>query len=152
MRTNGESGWEWQPVNPALPEHRLTSAVTVQIPVGRDQAYWSDLPAVADAIIGGWQYTTAVRLYSGRPIFFNTLQVSGNPKLDNPTRDLWFDTTKFAAQPAFTPRTNALMIDSPRGWYQFSSALRSPRYRCSRAPMSRFNSRRPRISATVPVA
>ncbi len=106
LTSGGESGWEWQPVNPALPEHRFTSALTVQIPIGRDQAYMNDMPAVLDAILGGWQYTTTVRLYSGRPVFFNTNQVTGDPTLESPTRALWFDVTKFAAQPAFTPRTN----------------------------------------------
>ena len=37
MTSGGKSGWEWQPVNPALPEHRLTSAFTWQIPVGRER-------------------------------------------------------------------------------------------------------------------
>ena len=73
------------------------------------------MPAAVDALVGGWQYTTAVRVYSGRPIFFNTLQVSGNPKLDNPTRDRWFDTSKFAAQPAFTPRINPVFYQGLNG-------------------------------------
>ena len=75
LTSGGESGWEWQPVNPALPEHRLTGAFTWQIPVGRNQAYLDDMTRLARrASLGGWQYTTAVRLYSGRPIFFNTLR------------------------------------------------------------------------------
>ncbi len=36
----------------------------------------------------------AGRFYSGRPVFFNTSYVvSGDPTLDNPTRDKWFDTS-----------------------------------------------------------
>ena len=35
MTTSGQEGWEWQPANPALPEHRLTAALTWQLPVGR---------------------------------------------------------------------------------------------------------------------
>ena len=48
-------------------------------------------------LIGGWQYTAAARFYSGRPLLFTTSYVvNGNPKLDNPTRDRWFDTSVFA--------------------------------------------------------
>jgi hypothetical protein len=113
--SGGESGWEWQPVNPALPEHRFTTALTVQIPIGRGQAYMSDMNTALDAVLGGWQYTTTVRLYSGRPVFFNTNAVSGDPTLDNPTYDLWFDVAKFAAQPAFTPRTNPVWYSGLNG-------------------------------------
>jgi outer membrane receptor protein involved in Fe transport len=136
LTSGGERGWEWQPVNPALPEHRVTGALTWQIPVGRNQAYGSDMPAALDAVVGGWQYTTTIRLYSGRPIFFSTNAVSGNPKLDDPTRDLWFDVTKFAAQPAFTPRTNPVFyegLNGPGAWFVDMTVNKSfqmgPRYR-----------------------
>jgi hypothetical protein len=124
--SNGKSGWEWQPVNvnnsgQALPEHRLTGAFSWQIPVGKNQAYWSEMPTALDYVIGGWLYSTAVRIYSGAPILFNNAYaVSGNPKLDNPTRDMWFDTSKFAAQPAFTPRSNPVYFDGlngPMAWF-----------------------------------
>ena len=95
LTSGGESGWEWQPVNPALPEHRLTGAFTWQIPVGRNQALPRRHAAVLDAIARRLAVPRrAVRIYSGRPCFFNTPAVSGNPKLDNPTRDQWFDTSQ----------------------------------------------------------
>ena len=136
LTSGGEDGWEWQPANPALPEHRLTGAVTWQIPVGRNQAYLADMPYLLDAVVGGWQYTTAVRLYSGRPILFtNANAVSGDPTLDDPTRDLWFDTSKFAAQPAFTPRLNPVYFDGlngPGAWFVDMTMTKSfhigPRY------------------------
>ncbi len=121
LTSNGDSGWEWQPVNPALPEHRVTAAVTWQLPVGRDQRFLSEMPTALDYVIGGWQFTTTGRYYSGRPVLFgNAYQVSGNPKLDNPTRDQWFDTSKFSAQPSFTPRTNPVYFDGlngPSAWF-----------------------------------
>jgi hypothetical protein len=105
LRTNGESGWEWRPTD--TPAHRLTTAFTWQIPVGRGRAVGSDWNAALDAALGNWQYTASGRFYSGRPVFFNTSYVvSGNPNLDSPTRDRWFDTTKFAVQDSFTPRSN----------------------------------------------
>jgi hypothetical protein len=116
LQSGGETGWEWQPPNPALPAHRVTGALTWEVPVGRNRTYLSDIPALADYVIGGWQYTTAVRFYSGRPVLFtNANAVNGNPKLDSPTRDRWFDTSVFAAQPAFTPRTNPVSFDGLNG-------------------------------------
>ena len=74
------------------------------------------MPALLDAVLGGWQYTAAGRFYSGRPVFFNTSYVvTGNPKLDNPTRDKWFDTTMFAVQDTFTPRTNPVYYEGLNG-------------------------------------
>jgi hypothetical protein len=36
-------------------------------------------------------------------VFFNTSYVvTGDPTLSNPTRDKWFDTSKFAVQDTFT--------------------------------------------------
>jgi hypothetical protein len=121
LTTGGEEGWQWQPTNPSLPEHRLTGVLTWQIPVGRDRAWLSNVPTALDYVIGGWQYTTAARLYSGRPVLFgNAYAVSGNPKIDSPTHERWFDTSLFAAQPAFTPRTNPASYDGlngPGAWF-----------------------------------
>jgi hypothetical protein len=121
LQSGGKEGWHWQPSNPALPEHRLTGAVTWVLPVGRNQALLSDMPAALDYVLGGWQYSSAVRVYSGRPVLFtNALAVSGNPKLDSPTRDRWFDTSMFSSQPAFTPRTNPVYFDGlngPGAWF-----------------------------------
>ena len=58
--TTGE-GWEWRPTD--LPQHRVTGAVTWQIPIGRERAFLSDLPLALDMVIGGWQHT-AIRFYS----------------------------------------------------------------------------------------
>jgi hypothetical protein len=104
--SNGKDGWEWRPTG--LPAHRLTTAVTWQLPIGRGHAWLSDIPRPLDFVIGGWQYTTAARYYSGRLLLFNqTLVVDGNPKLDNPTNDRWFDTTKFhGLQDTFTRRNS----------------------------------------------
>jgi hypothetical protein len=121
LQSGGREGWEWQPTNPSLPEHRMTAAVTWQIPIGRDRAFLESLPAALDYLVGGWQYTSALRAYSGRPVLFtNALAVSGNPTLDSPTFDRWFDTTMFAAQPAFTPRTNPVFyegLNGPGAWF-----------------------------------
>jgi hypothetical protein len=107
LTSGGEEGWEWRPTD--SPTHRMTIAGTVQIPVGRGQRYGSDMSPALDAFLGGWQYTATARMYSGRPLLFTTSYVvtEGNPKLDNPTNDRWFDTSKFiSTQDSFTPRNN----------------------------------------------
>ena len=63
-------------------------------------------------MLGGWQYTATARYYSGRPLLFTTSYVvDGDPTLDNPTRDRWFDTSMFAVQDTFTPRSNPWYFD-----------------------------------------
>ena len=114
LKSNGEDGWEWRPTD--SPTHRVTGAITVQIPVGRGRAYLSDMSTALDMVLGGWQYTATGRYYSGRPLLFGTSYVvTGNPKLDNPTNDRWFDTSKFAVQDTFTPRSNPWYYDGLNG-------------------------------------
>lgn len=110
INTTGE-GWEWRSTD--QPTHRVTTALTWQIPIGRDRAFLSDLPTAVDAIVGGWQYSAAGRFYSGRPVFFAaSLIVDGDPKLDKPTNDRWFDTSAFKGlQDTFTPRNNPYTYD-----------------------------------------
>jgi hypothetical protein len=93
--------FEWRDTD--TPRRRLTSAVRWDLPVGRGKWLLGDAPKAVDMIVGGWSFTTTTRLYSGRPLFFTqNLLVSGNPKLDNPTKDKWFDTSKFARLPTTT--------------------------------------------------
>jgi hypothetical protein len=114
LQSGGEDGWEWRPTD--TPVHRFTTAFTWQIPVGQGKKYGSDWNSALDAVLGNWQYTASGRFYSGRPVFFNTSYVvSGNPKLSSPTRDKWFDTTKFAVQDTFTPRSNAYYYSGLNG-------------------------------------
>jgi hypothetical protein len=118
LQSGGDSGWEWRPTD--LPAHRVTAALTWQVPVGRDRALFSDMPQALDFVLGGWQYTTAMRYYSGRPLLFNTSYiVDGSPKIDSPTRDRWFDTSKFSVADEFTPRTNPWYFDGLNGPHVF---------------------------------
>ena len=88
LTSGGDSGWEWQPTNPSLPEHRFTTALTWQLPVGRGRRYGSEMPLILDYVVGGWQYTNGFRYYSGQPVLFTTaMVVNGDPKLDDPSRD-----------------------------------------------------------------
>jgi hypothetical protein len=121
LTRGSDAGWEWRPyaeanATGANPRHRFTGAVTWQLPIGRDRAFLSDMPTALDLLVGGWQYTTTARFYSGRQVIFpNSYIVTGDPTLDEPTRDRWFDTSKFAVQDAFTPRTNPWVFDGLNG-------------------------------------
>ncbi len=114
LTSGGEEGWEWRPTD--SPTHRVTAALTAQIPVGRGQRFGKDLPAALDAVVGGWQYTATLRSYSGRPLLFGTSYiVSGNPKLADPTNDRWFDTSMFRVQDTFARRNNPWFYDGLNG-------------------------------------
>jgi hypothetical protein len=110
-------GLDWRPtqqagVSAAAPRHRITAAATLEIPVGKNRRFFSDMPRALDVALGGWQYSLSARYYSGDLLLFqNSYVVDGNPKLDNPTRDQWFDTSKFHVADAYTPRSNPWYYD-----------------------------------------
>ena len=112
QQTGDDSVLEWRPTlmagqSASAPRHRITGAATIEIPVGRNRRFLSNLPAGVDAVLGGWQYSVSARYYSGALLLFqNSYQVDGNPKLSNPTRAQWFDTTMFHVADAYTPRSN----------------------------------------------
>jgi hypothetical protein len=111
LKSDGKDGWEWRPTAD-VPAHRFTGAVTWQIPVGKGRAFGSTMPTALDYVVGGWQYSLATRWYSGRPLLFTTSYVvTGNPKLDTPTRDKWFDTSMFSQADTYTPRSNPYYYD-----------------------------------------
>jgi carboxypeptidase family protein len=104
--------FEWRDTD--TPRRRLTSAVRWDIPVGRGRWLLKDAPKAVDMMVGGWSFTTTTRLYSGRPLFFTqNLLVSGNPKLSNPTKDKWFDTSKFARLPTTTNADGTVNNNDP---------------------------------------
>ena len=85
--------------------HRFNHALTWELPVGRGRWLLKNAAKPVDLALGGWQLTTTNRWYSGRILQFNqNLIANGNPKLKDPTRDRWFDTSVFAALPARTAK------------------------------------------------
>ncbi len=88
------------------PRHRLTLAGICEVPVGRNRALLAHAPSLADAVVGGWSLSGIYTYNSGPFLRFGPALVSGNPRIDNPTRERMFDTSKFTRQPAYTPRTN----------------------------------------------
>ena len=57
--------FEWRDTD--TPKGRFVSAVSWDIPVGRGRWLLKDANKAVDAVVGGWQFTTTSRLYSGRP-------------------------------------------------------------------------------------
>ncbi len=90
--------FSWIPTDAA--RHRFTNVITWDIPVGRGKMFLSRAPKIVDYILGGWRLSNTSRYYSGRLLRFGfgtKLNVTGNPVLENPTRDGWFDTSVFSA-------------------------------------------------------
>jgi TonB-dependent receptor-like protein len=96
--------FSWQ--ESANPRHRLTLAGTWELPVGRGRQFASSMPRVLDYAIGGWDLSGIMTWRSGFFIRFGALEAIGDPRVDNPTPNRWFNTQAFRQLPAFTPRTN----------------------------------------------
>ena len=104
---------EWSISAHDLPQSWVTSAV-YELPVGKGKKFLAGMPAVANAVFGGWEVATTTRLNSGLPLQVtaaNNLASYGflvqrpniaNAKdleLSNRTPEQWFNTTPFK-QPA----------------------------------------------------
>jgi Carboxypeptidase regulatory-like domain/TonB-dependent Receptor Plug Domain len=92
-------------------KHRFVLSSVWDLPFGSGRRWASG--GVGDAILGHWQLSGIVTVATGRPftVFLNTGVNNGAPSwpnrigsgtLDNPTADLWFDVTAFAAPPPNT--------------------------------------------------
>jgi hypothetical protein len=92
--------------------HSFVNALVYEMPVGKGRKYMADMHPVANAVLGGWQVSTIVRLASGLPLAFtspNTLGAYGfqtqrpnvanltDAAVDNPTPARWFNTAAFSA-------------------------------------------------------
>ena len=88
------------------PRHRISTAGTYEFPFGKGRKYMSNSSAWIDGVLGGWQVVGAWYFTSGDFLRFGTMLAGGDPTIPNPTPKRWFDTSKFAQQPAYTPRSN----------------------------------------------
>lgn len=108
------------------PHHRISSAGTYELPIGRGRTYMSNIPRAADFLVGGWKVTGVITFTSGDYPRFNNgyppptgagMLVTGNPCLSNPTPQHWFNTGAFQLLPANTYqlRTNPLQFSCLTG-------------------------------------
>lgn len=94
-------------------------AHTYELPVGRGRTLLANAPGLLNAIVGGWSTSSILLWNSGSFLRFPQAIVEGNPKVDNPTRNQWFNTSSFKVPEAFTPRTNPWQypgLTGPRYW------------------------------------
>ena len=88
--------------------HKFNVGGIYELPFGKGRKYGASMNKFANAIAGGWAISGIFQYISGEYLRLPGALVADNPKLDNPTRDRWFDTTKVTRLPAFTRRTNPL--------------------------------------------
>jgi hypothetical protein len=98
--------------------HRLVFSYLYELPFGRGRYFGSSAPAVAQWLIGGWQFNGITTLQSGTPlritgnntagafggvVYANNLGRTGEIKVDAHERlNRWFDTTAFRQPDPFT--------------------------------------------------
>ncbi len=107
----------WQPA--ANAKQRFTGAAIYELPFGKGRKHMNSLPKAADAILGGWAVSGLFTYTTGLFLRWGGLDISGNPKIDNPTQSQWFDTSKIKQLPGFTRRSNPLQyagLTGPRFW------------------------------------
>jgi outer membrane receptor protein involved in Fe transport len=116
--------------------HRLVVTNIWQIPYGRGRTHGGSIPAVADAILGGWAVNGISSIYSGLPFTpsssVNTLNGSGNQRPDRigdgvlprseRTLQRYFDVTAFRTPAPFTFGNSGVNILKGPGTVQFDIA------------------------------
>ena len=96
--------------------HTLTLSGIYELPFGQGRKYGSGMHKALDYVVGGWSVSGIYRYVQGSRLQFPTqLLVNDDVKLDNPTRQEWFNKASFARQPAFTRRSNPWFVDGVRG-------------------------------------
>src|SRR5262249_28757642 len=90
--------------------HKFNAGGIYELPFGKGRRFGSNMNRLADGVFGGWAISGIWQAISGEYLRFQAAVISGNPKIDSPTRDHWFDTTKVARQPDFTRRSNPLQL------------------------------------------
>ncbi|MGB2716341.1 MAG: TonB-dependent receptor, partial [Vicinamibacterales bacterium] len=104
--------------------HRVALSGILELPVGRGRRYGSNMNAVLDKIVGGWQISGIYQFQTGRPVgnFGNLLLVGSVDDIGIPagerTLTRWFNTAVFnqvsAQQLVSNVRTFPLRFDSVR--------------------------------------
>ena len=98
--------------------HRLVLSALYEIPFGRGRRFGASVPALLDAVFGGWQINGIITVQSGTPLTISANNTAGlfnpvtranwngqDPRLDTRREDRllrWFDTTVYSQPQAFT--------------------------------------------------
>ena len=107
---------EWSTSAHDVPNSFVTTII-YDVPVGRGKKFAAHLPAVADAVVGGWEFSVIGRLINGLPVQVtapNTLSQYGigvtrpnvtslnNLGVSNQNPGQWFNTAAFSAPAPYT--------------------------------------------------
>lgn len=106
--------------------HLLAANAVYEVPIGKGRKYLSDLHPVANAVVGGWQFSSIYSFNSGEPLTFivpgatlgngrNTRPNLGpDLKVSDQTADRWFNPAALTAPALYTFGNSGLSIlDSP---------------------------------------
>lgn len=104
---------------------RLVASGVFELPFGKGKAWASDVPAVVDYIIGGWQANTITTIQTGSPLIvrgannfaLNYPNLVKDPTLFGEDRGVakWFDTSAFANPPDFVVGNAPRTLPNTRG-------------------------------------
>ncbi|HUQ91276.1 MAG TPA: carboxypeptidase-like regulatory domain-containing protein [Bryobacteraceae bacterium] len=95
--------------------HRATLAGTYDFPIGKGKRLGSGMHPVLNAAVGGWQVSGIYTYRSGEFLRFPQADVTGEPFIDNPGPQKWFNTGAYAVPTPFTPRTNPYQYSGVTG-------------------------------------
>jgi Carboxypeptidase regulatory-like domain len=96
--------------------HRATIAGTYDFPIGKGRKIGSSMHPVLNAAFGGWQISGIYTYRSGEFLrFANQMDFVGDPFIDNPGPQKWFNTDAFKVPTPFTPRLNPYQFDGITG-------------------------------------
>jgi hypothetical protein len=107
---------DFQMIDTRDPRHYIRTAGTWELPFGKGRKYGGNANRFLDALIGGWATSHIMMWNSGPLLTFGAMNVTGDPKIDNPTTDKYFDTSVFSQLQPYTPRTNPWYHDGLRGF------------------------------------
>ncbi|MBI1353511.1 MAG: carboxypeptidase regulatory-like domain-containing protein [Acidobacteria bacterium] len=124
--SRGRNGAYWDPVDmydqvPTLQKDPLQGSTFTlggiyELPFGHGRQFGAGMPKALDLIVGGWSTSGIYRYVQGELLNFPAqVLLTNDVKLDNPTRQQWFNTAAFERQPAFTRRSNPWFVDGVRG-------------------------------------
>jgi hypothetical protein len=98
--------------DPSIRTHYLVANYVYELPFGRGKRFLSNLPALPNAILGGWQTTGVVTAGSGLPYSVNftsnvlgwpsgRADIVGDPSVASPSVNHWFNTQAYALPAPF---------------------------------------------------